>query len=150
MEFSDMMKRCKLLEISNYLIGYGESAVESKDLDFATAIRNMEKQTNKFLEEHFEYQEERDAVSNEMASRETVTREIYFQMGFIAGINLSREIERKTKELNRKKHHNLGFSRTKIKKLVGSPYQRNQVYHLILSSLNSNLFFIFRAKHTFI
>ena len=89
MEFSDMMKRCKLLEISNYLIGYGESAVE--------------KQTNKFLEEHFEYQEERDAVSNEMASRETVTREIYFQMGFIAGINLSREIERKTKELNRKK-----------------------------------------------
>ncbi len=103
MEFSDMMKRCKLLEISNYLIGYGESAVESKDLDFATAIRNMEKQTNKFLEEHFEDQEERDAVSNEMASRETVTRGIYFQMGFIAGINLSREIERKTKELNRKK-----------------------------------------------
>ena len=103
MEFSDMMKRCKLLEISNYLIGYGESAVESKDLDFAAAIRNMEKQTNKFLEEHFEYQEERDAVSNEMASRETVMRETYFQMGFIAGINLSREIERKTKELNRKK-----------------------------------------------
>ncbi len=103
MEFSDMMKRCKLLEISNYLIGYGESAVESKDLDFATAIRNMEKQTNRFLEEHFEDQEERDAVSYEMASRETVTREIYFQMGLIAGINISREIERKTKELNRKK-----------------------------------------------
>ena len=103
MEFSDMMKRCKLSEIGNFLTGCGELLVESKDLDFATAIRNMEKQTNKFLEEHFEYQEERDAVSNEMASRETVTREIYFQMGFIAGINLSREIERRTKELNRKK-----------------------------------------------
>ena len=102
MEFSDMIKRCKLLEISNYLIGYGESAVESEDLDFAAAIRNMEKQTEEFLDEHFEDEKEREAVSYEIADRETVTREIYFQMGLIAGINISREIERKTKELNGK------------------------------------------------
>ena len=102
MEFSNMIKRCKLLEISNYLIGYGESAVESKDLDFAAAIRNMEKQTEEFLDEHFEDEKEREAVSYEIADRETVTREIYFQMGLIAGINISREIERKTKELNGK------------------------------------------------
>ena len=102
MEFSDMMKRCKLLEISNYLIGYGESAVESKDLDFAAAIRNMEKQTEEFLDEHFEDEKEREAVSYEIADRETVIRETYFQMGLIAGINISREIERKTKELNGK------------------------------------------------
>ena len=102
MEFSNMIKRCKLLEISNYLIGYGESAVESKDLDFAAAIRNMEKQTEEFLDEHFEDEKEREAVSYEIADRETVIREIYFQMGLIAGINISREIERKTKELNGK------------------------------------------------
>ena len=103
MEFSNMIKRCKLLEISNYLIGYGESAVESKDLDFATAIMDMERHTSKFLEERFEDQEERDAVSYEMAIREKTTSEIYFQLGLIAGINISREIERKTKELNSKK-----------------------------------------------
>ena len=102
MGFSNMIKRCKLLEISNYLIGYGESAVESKDLDFAAAIRNMEKQTEEFLDEHFEDEKEREAVSYEIADRETVIREIYFQMGLIAGINISREIERKTKELNGK------------------------------------------------
>ena len=102
MEFSNMIKRCKLLEISNYLIGYGESVVESKDLDFAAAIRNMEKQTEEFLDEHFEDEKEREAVSYEIADRETVIREIYFQMGLIAGINISREIERKTKELNGK------------------------------------------------
>ncbi len=102
MEFSNMIKRCKLLEISNYLIGYGESVVESKDLDFAAAIRNMEKQTEEFLDEHFEDEKEREAVSYEIADRETVTRETYFQMGLIAGINISREIERKTKELNGK------------------------------------------------
>ena len=102
MEFSNMIKRCKLLEISNYLIGYGESAVESKDLDFAAAIRNMEKQTEEFLDEHFEDEKEREAVSYEMAIREKTTSEIYFQMGLIAGINISREIERKTKELNGK------------------------------------------------
>ena len=103
MEFSDMIKRCKLLEISNYLIGYGESVVESKDLDFAAAIMDMERHTSKFLEERFEDQEERDAVSDEMAIREKTTSEIYFQLGLIAGINISREIERKTKELNSKK-----------------------------------------------
>ncbi len=102
MGFSNMIKRCKLLEISNYLIGYGESAVESKDLDFAAAIRNMEKQTEEFLDEHFEDEKEREAVSYEIADRETVIREIYFQMGLIAGINISREIERKTKELDGK------------------------------------------------
>ena len=103
MEFSNMIKRCKLLEISNYLIGYGESAVESKDLDFAAAIMDMERHTSKFLEERFADQDERAAVSYEMAIREKTTSEIYFQMGLIAGINISKEIERKTKELNIKK-----------------------------------------------
>ena len=101
MEFSNMIKRCKLLEISNYLIGYGESLVESKDLDFATAIMDMERHTSKFLEERFADQDERDAVSDEMAIREKTTSEIYFQLGLIAGINISREIERRTKELNK-------------------------------------------------
>ncbi len=103
MEFSNMIKRCKLLEISNYLIGYGESAVESKDLDFTTAIRNMEKQTETFLDEHFEDEKERETVSLEMMNRETVVRETYFQMGLVAGINISREIEKRTKELNKRK-----------------------------------------------
>ena len=103
MEFSDMMKRCKLSEIGNFLTGYGELLVESKDSDFATAIRNMEKQTEEFLDEHFKEEKEREAVSNEIANREIVVRETYFQIGFIAGINILIEIERKTKELNRKK-----------------------------------------------
>ena len=103
MEFSNMIKRCKLLEISNYLIGYGESAVESKDLDFTTAIRNMEKQTETFLDEHFEDEKERETVSLEMMNREMVVRETYFQMGLVAGINISREIEKRTKELNKRK-----------------------------------------------
>ena len=103
MGFSNMIKRCKLLEISNYLIGYGESAVESKDLDFTTAIRNMEKQTETFLDEHFEDEKERETVSLEMMNREMVVRETYFQMGLVAGINISREIEKRTKELNKRK-----------------------------------------------
>ena len=103
MEFSNMIERCKLLEISNYLIGYGESAVESKDLDFTTAIRNMEKQTESFLDEHFEDEKERETVSLEMMNRETVVIETYFQMGLVAGINISREIEKRTKELNKRK-----------------------------------------------
>ena len=103
MGFSNMIKRCKLLEISNYLIGYGESAVESKDLDFTTAIRNMKKQTETFLDEHFEDEKERETVSLEMMNRETVVIETYFQMGLVAGINISREIEKRTKELNKRK-----------------------------------------------
>ena len=103
MEFSDMMRRCKLSELSNVLIGGGELVIEKEDLDFKTAVKKAEKQTDDFLEEHFESMKERDEIFAVIADRETVMRETYFQMGFIAGINLSREIERKTKELNRKK-----------------------------------------------
>ena len=103
MEFSDIMKRCKSSELSNFLISGGELVIEKEDLDFETAVKNAEKQTDDFLEEHFESIKERDEVFAVIADRETVMRETYFQMGFIAGINLSREIERKTKELNRKK-----------------------------------------------
>ena len=98
-----MMKRCKLSELSNFLISGGELVIEKEDLDFETAVKKAEKQTDDFLEEHFESMKERDEVFAVIADRETVMRETYFQMGFIAGINLSREIERKTKELNRKK-----------------------------------------------
>ena len=97
------MKRCKLSELSNFLISGGELVIEKEDLDFETAVKNAEKRTDDFLEEHFESMKERDEIFAVIADRETVMRETYFQMGFIAGINLSREIERKTKELNRKK-----------------------------------------------
>ncbi len=103
MEFSDMMKRCKLSELSNFLIGGGELVIEREDLDFETAVKNAEKQTDDFLEEHFESIKERDEVFAVIADRETIIRETYFQMGFTAGINLSREIEKRTKELSRKK-----------------------------------------------
>ena len=97
------MKRCKLSELSNFLISGGELVIEKEDLDFETAVKNAEKRTDDFLEEHFESMKERDEIFAVIADRETVMRETYFQMGFIAGINLSREIERRTKELNRKK-----------------------------------------------
>ena len=103
MEFSDMIKRCKLSELSNFLISGGELVIEKEDLDFKTAVKNAEKRTDDFLEEHFESMKECDEIFAVIADRETVMRETYFQMGFIAGINLSREIERRTKELNRKK-----------------------------------------------
>lgn len=100
MEFSDMMKRCRLSEISNYLMGCGELLTERKDLDFATTVRNAEEQTNKFLEEYFEDTNDRDEFYSEIATREIVLKETYFQMGFIAGINISKEIEKRTAELN--------------------------------------------------
>ena len=103
MELSDMMKRCRLSELSNFLISGGELVIEKEDLDFETAVKKAEKQTDDFLEENFESMKERDEIFAVIADRETVMRETYFQMGFIAGINLSREIERRTKELNRKK-----------------------------------------------
>ena len=62
MEFSDMMERCKLSELSNFLIGGGELVIEREDLDFETAVKNAEKQTDDFLEEHFEIIKERDEV----------------------------------------------------------------------------------------
>ena len=49
MEFSDMIKRCKLSEISDYLMGFGKSLVEKEDLSYEAAIRKMEYKTEKFI-----------------------------------------------------------------------------------------------------
>ena len=99
MEFSDMIKRCKLSEISGYLLGLGETLAEKEDLSFENAIRKMENQTENFIDSHFETTEERDEIYGEIASREFTLKEIYFQLGFIAGINLTKDFERKFKEL---------------------------------------------------
>ena len=100
MEFSDMIKRCKLSEISGYLLGLGELLVEREDLSYEAAIREMEDKTEKFLESRFDTTEERDEIYGEIASREFILKEIYFQLGFIAGINLTKDFEKKFNELN--------------------------------------------------
>ena len=49
MEFSNMLKRCKLSEISDYFLDLGQSLIEKEDLDYETAIRNMECRTEKLI-----------------------------------------------------------------------------------------------------
>ena len=100
MEFSNMMKRCKLSEVSGYLLGLGETLKEREDLSFEKAIRKMESQTENFIDSHFETTEERDEIYGEIASRESVLKEIYFQLGFIAGTKFSEDFEKKYNELN--------------------------------------------------
>lgn len=49
MEFSNMLKRCKLSEISDYFLDLGQSLIEKEDLDYETAIRNMECRTERLF-----------------------------------------------------------------------------------------------------
>ena len=95
-----MLKRCNLSEISNYILGWGEILEEREELDYETAIRNMDRQTEALIEEYFKDENDRDRFFSEISNRETVIRETYFQLGFIAGINFMKEIEKREKELN--------------------------------------------------
>ena len=99
MEFSNMIKRCKLSEISNFISGWGEILEEKEESDFETAIRNMDRQTEELIEEYFQNENDRDRFFAEISNRETVIRETYFQLGFIAGINFMKELEKREKEL---------------------------------------------------
>ena len=101
MEFSNMLKRCKLSEISNYISGWGEILEEKEELDYETAIRNMDRQTEALIEEYFKDENDRDRFFSEISNRETVIRETYFQLGFIAGINVAKDFGKRAKELHK-------------------------------------------------
>lgn len=70
MEFSDMIKRCKLSRISDYLLGLDDVIGEREDLSYEDAVRNMERRTEKIIDSHFERIEDRDEFFSEIASRE--------------------------------------------------------------------------------
>ena len=104
MEFSNMLKRCKLSEISDYFLDLGQSLIEKEDLDYETAIRNMECHTEKFINSYFKNEDERDKFYKEIAGRDAVIRDIYFQLGFIAAVNFMKDIEKRGQELNKQKN----------------------------------------------
>ena len=104
MEFSNMLKRCKLSELSDYFLGLGQSLIEKEDLDYETAIRNMECRTEKLINSYFKNEDDRERFYNEIASRDVVIRDIYFQLGFIAAVNFMKELEKRGHELDKRKN----------------------------------------------
>lgn len=104
MEFSSMLKRCKLSEISDYFLDLGQSLIEKEDLDYETTIRNMECRTEKLIDSYFKNEDERDKFYKEIAGRDAVIRDIYFQLGFIAAVNFMKDIEKRGQELNKQKN----------------------------------------------
>ena len=96
-----MLKRCKLSEISDYFLDLGKSLIEKEDLDYETAIRNMECRTEKLINYYFKNEDERDKFYKEIAGRDAVIRDTYFQLGFIAAVNFMRELEKRGQELNK-------------------------------------------------
>ena len=104
MEFSNMLKRCKLSELSDYFLGLGQSLIEKEETDYETAIRNMECRTEKLINSYFKNEDERERFYNEIASRDVVIRDIYFQLGFIAAVNFMKELEKRGHELDKQKN----------------------------------------------
>lgn len=101
MEFSDMLKRCKLSEISDFLLGLDKCLIEKDDTDYETAIINMEHNTEILINSRFENTDDREIFYNEIARRDSVIRETYFQLGFIAGINVAKDFGKRAKELHK-------------------------------------------------
>ena len=57
--------------------------------------------TEKLINSYFKNEDERDKFYKEIASRDAVIRDIYFQLGFIAAVNFMRELEKHGQELNK-------------------------------------------------
>ena len=57
--------------------------------------------TEKLINSYFKNEDERDKFYKEIASRDAVIRDIYFQLGFIAAVNFMRELEKRGQELNK-------------------------------------------------
>lgn len=57
--------------------------------------------TEKLINSYFKNEDERDKFYKEIAGRDAVIRDIYFQLGFIAAVNFMRELEKRGQELNK-------------------------------------------------
>ena len=89
MEFSNMLEICKLLKIADYLLTGDVICDEENRTDYETEIRNMEVETEKLLEKYFPDIEEQEEIYNEISRREMLIKNIYFQFGLIAELNIS-------------------------------------------------------------
>ena len=59
----------------------------------------MEAETEKLLEKYFPDTEEQEEIYNEISRREMLVKNIYFQFGLIAGLNISGQITGRATEL---------------------------------------------------
>lgn len=100
MEFTDMLKRCNLSEISNYILRNSELSVPNGEKDFEKQILKMEVDTGKLLGKYFNNFKKQDELLSIIAKRETVIENVYFQLGLIAGINVICDLEKRKSELN--------------------------------------------------
>lgn len=94
-----MLERCKLSKIADYLLTGGVTCDEENRTDYETEIRNMEVETEKLLEKYFPDIEEQEEIYNEISRREMLIKNIYFQFGLIAGLNISGQITDRAAEL---------------------------------------------------
>lgn len=99
MEFSNMLEICKLSKIADYLLTGDVICDEENRTDYETEIRNMEVETEKLLEKYFPDIEEQEEIYNEISRREMLIKNIYFQFGLIAGLNISGQITDRAAEL---------------------------------------------------
>lgn len=103
MEFSNMPERCKLSKIADYLLKGDVICNEENRTDYETEIRNMELETEKLLEKYFPDTEEQEEIYSEISRREMLVKNIYFQFGLIAGLNISGQIEGRAAELGQQR-----------------------------------------------
>ena len=94
-----MLERCKLSKIADYLLTGDVICDEENRTDYETEIRNMEVETEKLLEKYFPDTEEQEEIYNEISRREMLIKNIYFQFGLIAGLNISGQITDRAAEL---------------------------------------------------
>ena len=98
-----MPERCKLSKIADYLLTGDVICNEENRTDYETEIRNMELETEKLLEKYFPDTEEQEEIYSEISRREMLVKNIYFQFGLIAGLNISGQIEGRAAELGQQR-----------------------------------------------
>lgn len=98
-----MLERCKLSKIADYLLTGDVICNEENRTDYETEIRNMELETEKLLEKYFPDTEEQEEIYSEISRREMLVKNIYFQFGLIAGLNISGQIEGRAAELGQQR-----------------------------------------------
>lgn len=100
MDFKDMLKRANLNTLEDFLFHGGEFYSEPSEKTYAERIKEADRKISAFFEQRYPNIEEYDEIAGYYYRQADVYREVYFEIGLIAGAKIAYQIAKRTEELS--------------------------------------------------
>lgn len=99
MFFKDLLGRANLINIGSFIISGSECCIDEPELTYTERIREAEQKTGQFLDANFPELNKNNEVSMRFYELADVYRDVYFEIGMIAGAKIALQLNKKLEDL---------------------------------------------------